>query len=178
MSVDELVKLGIARELIIIIISALPIFELRGAIPVAINIFHFSWYYALFLAIIGNILPVPVILLFLELFVKLLRKIKWTSRLVDWVFDSAWQKTRIIQKYNRVGLTIFVGMPLPFTGAWTGAIAATLLGISFKRAFISILIGIFIAGIIVTTLSIIGWTGAIIAIVLCIGAIIAMRRAL
>jgi uncharacterized membrane protein len=177
MSVDELINLGIAREFIIIIISALPIFELRGAIPVAINIFQFSWYYALFLAIIGNMLPVPLILLFLDVFVKLLKKIKWTRRLVDWVFDSTWQKTGMIQRYKRVGLAIFVGIPLPFTGAWTGAIAATILGISFKRAFVSILIGVVIAGIIVTALSLMGWTGAIIAgVALCIGAIVGMWR--
>lgn len=177
MSVDELVNLGIAREIIVIILSALPIFELRGAIPIAINLFHFSWYYTLFLAIIGNMLPVPIILLFLDLFVKILRKIRWTSRLVDWVFDSTWQKTGMIQKYKRVGLTLFVGIPLPFTGAWTGSIAATILDIPFKRAFISILLGVIIAGIIVTALSYMGWTGAIIAaLALCIGAIIGTWR--
>jgi len=119
MSIDELINLGVARELIVMIISALPIFELRGAIPVAINVFHFSWYYALFLAIIGNMLPIPFILLFLDVFVKVLRKIKWTSGLVDWVFNSTWRKVGMIQRYKHIGLAIFVGIPLPFTGACT-----------------------------------------------------------
>ena len=177
MSLDELLKLDIARELIILIISASPIFELRGAIPVAINVFDFPWYYALFISIIGNMLPVPFILLFLDGFVKLLRKIKLTSRLVDWIFDRTWQRTGMIQKYKHVGLAIFVGIPLPFTGAWTGALAATILGFSFWRAFTSILIGVVIAGIMVTCLSLMGWTGAIIAgAALCIGAIVGMWR--
>jgi uncharacterized membrane protein len=177
MSIDELINLGVARELIVMIISALPIFELRGAIPVAINVFHFSWYYALFLAIIGNMLPIPFILLFLDAFVKVLRKIKWTSGLVDWVFNSTWRKVGVIQRYKHLGLAIFVGIPLPFTGAWTGAIAAVIMGISFKRAFVSILIGVIIAGVIVTALSLIGWAGAIIAgLALCVGAIVTMWR--
>jgi uncharacterized membrane protein len=177
MSLEELLNLKIANELIVIIISALPIFELRGAIPVAINIFHFPWYYALLLAIIGNMLPIPFILLFLDWFVKLLKKVKWTRRLVDWAFDSTWQKAGMIQRYKRVGLAVFVGIPLPFTGAWTGAIASTILDISFKRAFASIFIGVVIAGVIVTSLSVMGWTGAIIAgLALCIGAIVGMWR--
>jgi len=161
----------------VLLISASPIFELRGAIPVAINVFDFPWYLALLIAIIGNMIPVPFLLLFLDFFVKILKKIKWTRRLVDWVFDSTWQKTGMIQRYKRIGLALFVAIPIPFTGAWTGALAATILDISFKRAFISILIGVVIAGIIVTALSLMGWTGAIIAgIALCIGAIIGMWR--
>jgi uncharacterized membrane protein len=168
-SLDELLK--------VLIVAASPIFELRGAIPLAINVFDIPWYYALFIAIIGNMLPVPFLLLFLDGFVKLLRKMKLTSRLVDWAFDRTWQRTGMIQRYKHVGLAIFVGIPLPFTGAWTGALASIILGISFWRAFTSILIGVVIAGIIVTCLSLMGWTGAIIAgIALCVGAIVGMWR--
>jgi uncharacterized membrane protein len=161
----------------VLLISASPIFELRGAIPLAINVLDIPWYYALFIAIIGNMLPVPFLLLFLDWFVKIMRKMKLTSRFVDWIFDRTWQRTGMVQRYKRVGLAIFVGIPLPFTGAWTGALAATILGISFKRAFTSILIGVAIAGIIVTALSLMGWTGAIIAgVALCVGAIVGMWR--
>lgn len=169
MSLDELLK--------VLIVAASPIFELRGAIPLAINVFDIPWYYALFIAIIGNMLPVPFLLLFLDGFVKLLRKMKLTSSLVDWIFDRTWQRTGMIQRYKHVGLAIFVGIPLPFTGAWTGALASIILGIPFWRAFTSILIGVVIAGIIVTCLSLMGWTGAIIAgVALCVGAIIGMWR--
>jgi uncharacterized membrane protein len=161
----------------VLIIAASPVFELRGAIPVAINVFDFPWYLALFIAILGNMLPVPLILLFLDFFVKILKKVKWTRGLVDWVFDSTWQKAGMIQRYKRVGLALFVAIPIPFTGAWTGALAATILGISFKRAFVSIFIGVVIAGIIVTALSLMGWTGAIIAgVAICVGAIVGMWR--
>jgi uncharacterized membrane protein len=177
MSLEEILGLKIAHELIVFIVSALPIFELRGSIPVAINIFHFPWYYALLLSIAGNMLPVPFILLFLNGAIKVMKRIKFTRKLVDLLFDRTWQRSGMIQKYERMGLTLFVGVPIPFTGAWTGAIAATILGFSLKRSFISILFGVIIAGVIVTCLSLLGWTGAIIAaLALCIGAIIGMWR--
>jgi uncharacterized membrane protein len=177
MGLEEILGLKIAHELIVFIVSALPIFELRGSIPVAINVFHFPWYYAFLLAIIGNMLPIPFILLFLNGAIRLMKKITFTRKFVDWLFDRTWQKSGMIQKYERVGLTVFVGVPLPFTGAWTGAIAATILGFSFKRAFISIFMGVIIAAVIVTCLSLLGWTGAIIAgLAFCIGAIIGMWR--
>ena len=109
--------------------------------------------------------------------IRIMKKMKYTRRFVDWIFDRTWQRSGMIQKYEHIGLAVFVGIPLPFTGAWTGAIAATILGFSFKRAFFSILMGVIIAGVIVTCLSLLGWTGAIIAgLALCIGAIIGMWR--
>jgi uncharacterized membrane protein len=168
---------SLSEILRVLVVAASPILELRGSIPLAIDVFNFPWYYALLISIIGNMLPVPFILLFLDWFVKLLRKMKLTSRLVDWVFDRTWQRTGMIQRYKHVGLAIFVGIPLPFTGAWTGALAAIILGIPFWRAFTSIFIGVVIAGVIVTALSMMGWTGAIIAgIALCVGAIVGMWR--
>lgn len=177
MSLDELLQLDLARELIVLIISAFPIFELRGAIPVAINVLDLSWYYSLLIAVIGNMLPVPFILLFMNGMVNLMRRMPVCNRFVDWLFDRTWQRTGMIQRYKRIGLTIFVAIPLPFTGAWTGALAAVILGISFQRAFISIFIGVIIASVIVTCLSLMGWTGAVIAgIILCITAIVGMWR--
>ncbi len=163
MSPDELLSLGFSKELVVLVISALPIFELRGALPVAINLFHFPWYYALLLAIIGNLLPVPFILLFLNAISKLLSKIGIFKRMLQWLFEHTKQRGKIIERYERIGLTLFVAIPLPVTGAWTGSLAAVLFGLKFKHAFLSISIGIFIAGIIVTCLSLLGWTGAIIA---------------
>jgi len=160
---ESLQNLPLARELIVVIIAMLPIFELRGAIPVAINVFHFHWYYALLLAIIGNLLPIPFILLFIDGVVKLLSKIAIFKRFFDWVFARTKRHTGSIQKYETIGLAIFVGIPLPFTGAWTGALAAEILGMSFWRAFVSIIVGVLIAGAIVTCLSLLGWWGAIIA---------------
>ena len=163
MSPDELLGLGFSKELVVLVISALPILELRGALPVAINLFHFPWYYALLLAIIGNLLPVPFLLLFLDTFSRLLSKISIFEKMLHWLFERTRRRGQIINRYERIGLALFVAIPLPVTGAWTGSLAAVLFGLKFKHAFLSIFIGVFIAGVIVTCLCLLGWTGAIIA---------------
>jgi len=162
-SPEELLSLGFSKELVVLIISALPIFELRGALPVAINLFHFPWYYALPLAIIGNLLPVPVILLFLDAISRCLSKVSFFDRFLQWLFEHTRKRGRIVERYERIGLALFVAIPLPVTGAWTGSLAAVLFGLKFRHAMLSIFIGIFIAGIIVTCLSLLGWVGAVIA---------------
>ena len=160
---EELLNLGISRELVVLIISALPIVELRGALPVAINVLEIPWYQAFILAIVGNLLPVPFILLFLESVTKWLRKSAFLDRRLSWLFERTRRRSRIIQRYERIGLALFVAIPLPITGAWTGSLAAVLLGLKFRTALLSIFIGVFIAGLIITTLSLLGWIGALIA---------------
>jgi len=177
-SPEELLSLGFSKELVVLIISALPIFELRGALPVAINLFHFPWYYALPLAIIGNLLPVPVILLFLDAISRCLSKVGCFDRFLQWLFEHTRKRGRVVERYERIGLALFVAIPLPVTGAWTGSLAAVLFGLKFKHAILSIFIGVFVAGIIVTCLSLLGWVGAIIAgVVLCALAISGLWRA-
>jgi uncharacterized membrane protein len=147
----------------VILIAASPIAELRLAIPLAINTFHFPWYYALPIAIIGNLLPVPFILLFLDAATRLLSRVALFKRMLDWLFERTRRRGRLIERYKRIGLVLFVAIPLPVTGAWTGSLAAVILGLGFKHAFLSIFVGITIAGIIVTCLSLLGWVGAVIA---------------
>ena len=167
MSPEELLgyflDLGFSKELAVLVIAALPIVELRLAIPLAINTFDFPWYYALLLAIIGNLLPVPFILLFLDAITRWLGKIALLDRFLNWLFERTRRRGKIIEKYERIGLALFVAIPLPVTGAWTGSLAAVLFGLSFKHASLSIFIGVFIAGAIVTCLSLLGWVGAAIA---------------
>ena len=178
MSPEELLALGFSKELVVLVISALPVLELRGALPVAINLFHFPWYYALLLAIIGNLLPVPFLLLFLSNISRLLSKIGIFEKMLHWLFEHTRRRGKIINRYERIGLTLFVAIPLPVTGAWTGSLAAVLFGLKFKHAFLSIFVGVLIAGAIVTCLCLLGWTGAIIAGVgLSIVAILALWRA-
>ena len=160
---DELLGLGFSNELVVLIISALPLIELRGALPIAINLFHMPWYYAFPLAVIGNLLPVPFILLFLNTFSRLLNKIDTFQRILQWLFEHTRRWGKIVERYERIGLTLFVAIPLPVTGAWTGSLAAVLFRLKFRHAFLSIFIGILIAGAIITCLSLLGWTGAIIA---------------
>lgn len=167
MSPDELISyflnLGFSKHLAILIISALPIVELRLALPIAINQFNFTWYYALLLAVIGNLIPVPFLLLFLDLLSRFLSKINVFKRMLDWLFERTRRRGRIVERYERIGLTLFVAIPLPMTGAWTGSIAAVLFKLKFKHALLSIAAGVIIAGLIVTCLSLLGWTGAVIA---------------
>lgn len=154
---EELLGLNLSHILAVLAIAASPISELRGAIPVAIIGFHFPWYYAFLLAIIGNLLPVPFILLFFDALSRLLSKISLFERILDWLFERTRQRGKIIERYERIGLMIFVAVPLPLTGAWTGSLAAVLLGLKFKHALLSIFAGIVIAGIIVTCATLLGW---------------------
>ena len=147
----------------ILLIAASPIAELRAAIPLAITTLDFPWYHAFLISIIGNILPVPFILLFLEAATRLLNKVAVFKHFLSWLFERTRRRGRIIQSYKRIGLVLFVAIPLPVTGAWTGSLAAVLFGIDFKHAFISIFIGVIIAGVIVTCLTLLGWVGAVIA---------------
>ena len=163
MSPEELLGLGFAEEIVVLIISALPILELRGAIPVAINLFGFPWYYALLLAVIGNLIPVPIILLFLNSIVRFLSRVSFFDRFFRWLFAHTRRRGTIIERYERIGLALFVAIPLPVTGAWTGSLAAVLFGLKFGHAMLSIFIGVVIAGAIVTCLSLLGWVGAVIA---------------
>ena len=158
MSTDWLLGLGLPEELVVLIIAVLPVFELRGALPIAINVFHFPWYYALLLAVIGNMLPVPFLLLFFDTFAKLLSKIGIFERMLNWLFNRIRQRGKILNKHKRIGLALFVAIPLPVTGAWTGSFIAVLFGLKFRHAFLSIFIGILIAGIIVTCATLLGWT--------------------
>ena len=160
--IEALRNIGIAEELIVIIIATLPIVELRGALPLAIGLFRMPWHLAFCLALIGNLIPVPVLLIFFEPLAKAISKIKIGKRLVDWVLKRTRRSNELIERYELIGLVLFVAIPLPVTGAWTGSIAAFLCGMKFSRAFLAILCGLIIAGTIVTCLCLLGWIGAII----------------
>lgn len=165
MSPQELVAKGFSPELAVFLTSMIPVIELRGALPLAINLFKMPWYKAFIISFIGNILPVPLILLFLKPATDLLCKISIFGKFFDWLFKRTRNKSKIIEKYEELGLLIFVAIPLPGTGAWTGALLAYLMALDFKRSIIFISLGVLIAGIIVTSLCLVGWTGAIIAII-------------
>ncbi len=143
--------------------AAAPISELRGAIPLAILELDMSWQLAFPVAFAGNLLPVPFLLLFLGPVSKFLSKIELFERILSWIFRLSRRRGGLIERHGAIGLVLFVAIPLPVTGAWTGSIVAFLLGLSFWRAFPSIVLGVVIAGVIVTTLTVIGWWGAVIA---------------
>ncbi len=154
---------GISPELAVIIISMLPIVELRGAIPVA-HVFGMNPFLAYFLSVVGNMIPVIPILLLLGPISRFLMKFKWGKKFFDWVFERT--RKRIgekVEKYETLGLSVFVAIPLPITGAWTGCAGAFLFGIKTRHAFWAILLGVIVAGVIMTILSFLGWIGALIA---------------
>ena len=157
---EQLLSWDISHKLITVVISALPVVELRGALPIAIFQFHIPWYEAFCLSVIGNLVPVPLLLLFLGKVTQLVSRFEMGEKVVNWVFDHTRRRGKIIEKYERIGLMLFVAIPSPFTGAWTGSIIAFLLGLKFWYAFLSILLGVIIAGAIVTCLCLLGWTGA------------------
>ena len=155
---EQLLSLELSDVLWVLGMAAAPISELRGAIPVAIIQYHFPWYYAFLVAIIGNLLPVPLILLFLDTVSRLLSKVSLFEQMLTWLFEHIRRRGRIVERYERIGLVLFVAIPLPVTGAWTGSLIAVLFGLKFKHAFLSIVIGILIAGVIVTCATLLGWT--------------------
>lgn len=149
---------GFPPWLIVIFISAVPVIELRGSIPVAIGIFGMDPTLALVLAVIGNMLPVAIIFYFLEPVSEFLSKhSKLFARFFNWLFNRVdRQGNERVEKYKDLALMSFVAIPLPLTGAWTGTAAALVLKYPFKNAFFSILFGVIIAGLIVTFLTLSG----------------------
>ena len=145
----------IPRDYVVIIVGALPVSELRGAIPLALS-FGMSLSRAFWLSVLGNsIIIAPALFLFKPV-TNVLRRFKIWSRFFDWVFERTKRNSDAIQKYEALGLAIFVAIPLPMTGAWSGVIAASLFKIRFRYAFISIVAGVICAGLIVTALCALG----------------------
>jgi uncharacterized membrane protein len=134
-------------------ISALPITELRGAIPVALIIYKMPVFSAYFFAVLGNIVPVIFLLLYLKPFSDFLCRWHFLNIFFKWLFKRTHQYEEKFEKYGALFLLVFVAVPLPGTGAWTGSIAAFVFGIRFWYAFPAIVGGIIIAGIIVTLTS-------------------------
>ncbi len=161
--IEQIIDSGFPPEVIVLLISTLPVTELRGALPLAINFFHIPWYQALLLAIIGNLLPVPLLLLFWTSLAKLVSRSNLGRGLVDWISERTRRRAGVIEKYGSIGLVLFVAIPLPGTGAWTGSVAAFLFGLRYRRALAAITGGVIISGAVVTSLSLIGWVGAAIA---------------
>jgi uncharacterized membrane protein len=161
--IDSLLALKIPPEFIVMLIAALPIAELRVSIPVGIYTFGMPWYWAFIVSVAGNMLPVPILLLFFDSLSRLVSLVKPGRRLMDWIFERTRRHEKKLQKYEWLGLAIFVGIPLPLTGAWTGAILAFIMGLRFWPSLLSIFCGVLIAGVIVTALSMLGWIGAVIA---------------
>ena len=143
---------GIPEELIIFIISMLPIVELRGGL-IAASLLGVKWAVAFPICILGNILPIPFVLFFFNKIIEWLKKTKLFGKFAAKMEKRAKQKSKKIDGAKFLGLMIFVGIPLPGTGGWTGAMAAALLNMRVKKSAPAILLGIILAGIIMSTVA-------------------------
>lgn len=170
----------IKKYLIVFLVSMLPIIELRGAIPIAegmgLNIF---WYYII--AIIGNILPVPIIYLFARKVLEWGKDKKIIGKFFTWCLEKGENGGEKLRKTaGNTGifwaLLIFVGIPLPGTGAWTGTLAASFLKLDFKTSIFAVTLGVILAGIIMSLgskiVSIFGWVGIIILVAIILAAVV------
>ena len=152
--VESLIKLlgPLGKEIVIFIISILPILELRGGL-IAASLLRVPFFTGYIISIIGNLLPIPIVLLFLEKIFMLLKKIKFTSKIITKLENKILSKKTQIDKYGYLGLLLFVGIPLPGTGAWTGSALAVLLHLDKKKSFIYIILGVIMASIIMSIFS-------------------------
>lgn len=152
-SIIDALSGSVGKEAIIFIISMIPILELRGALLVAGPLLGVPVATAIPLCIIGNIIPVPFILLLITPIFKWMKGTKTFKPMVDKLEAKAMSKSDKIEKYEFWGLVLFVGIPLPGTGAWTGSLIAALLGVKFKKAFPAVILGICIATVIMWFIS-------------------------
>jgi uncharacterized membrane protein len=134
-------------ELIVILISALPILELRGGLPIAYAYYEFSFAKSFFLSVLGNTLPIlPLLILFHPLSNWLMR-FSWYEKMYQWLYKRTLNKSKDVEKYGALGLILFTAVPLPTTGAYSACVAASIFAIRTKYAFLAIFTGVIIAGL-------------------------------
>ena len=142
---------GLPKELGVLILAMLPISELRGAMPFGVYS-HIPFIRVLIISIIGNLLPVIPLYFLLNRILLLLSRFRLGKKFSDWLVAHTLKKSEVIQVYETLGLFIFIGIPLPITGAWTGTIAAVLLKLKFKYYLIGVIGGVLLASLIVSVL--------------------------
>ncbi|WP_432407050.1 COG2426 family protein [Wukongibacter sp. M2B1] len=139
-------------ELIVFLTAALPIIELRGAIPIGVSL-GLTPLNAAIISIMGSMIPVPILLFGIRTVLNFLKKVKLFKSIVYKLINRSIDKSGKVQKYGAWGLILFVAIPLPGTGIWSGTLIAALLNMRFKWAFPAILVGNIIAAIVVMSLS-------------------------
>ena len=140
------------KEIIVFIISLMPILELRGGL-LAASFLGVSPIRSYVVSVIGNIIPVPFILWFITSIIEFMRHNKHLSKIAKWLDQKVEKHKGQIEKFGFWGFVLFIGIPLPGTGAWTGCLIAAVLEMNRKKAFLAAMVGIFIASIIMMILS-------------------------
>ena len=149
-----LTAIAYGREILVFIISLMPILELRGGL-IAAALLGLDPIPSYIISIIGNVLPVPFILLLITKILAWMKKskVKFFNKIANWLDEKVEKHKGQIEKFGYVGVILFVGIPLPGTGAWTGSLIASVLNMDKKKTFLAVLVGIFMASIIMMLLS-------------------------
>lgn len=145
-------SIAYGKEILVFIISLMPILELRGGL-LAAALLNLNPVTSYVISIIGNVLPVPFILLLINKILDWMRNSKHFKGIANWLDGKVEKHKGQIEKYGYLGLILFVGIPLPGTGAWTGALIASVLNMNKKKTFFAVCAGVFIASIIMMLLS-------------------------
>ena len=142
----------ISKEFIVFLVSMIPLLELRGSILEA-GFMQMDFVPTYIAAVLGNMLPIPFILMFIKAIFNWMKKIKKLSKIPEWMEKKALSKADQIEKYGYLGLFLFVAIPLPGTGAWTGALASVLFGMKRWKSLFFIFLGVLTAGLIMSLLA-------------------------
>jgi uncharacterized membrane protein len=144
---------GVSPQIITVFISMIPLLELRGSIVVAGGILKLPFIQTFIAAVIGNMIPIPFILLFIKKIFEWMKKIECLKKIPAKIEEKAMKKSEQIEKYGYLGLCLFVAIPLPGTGAWTGSLLAVLFGMKPVKSLLYVFLGVIIAGFIMSALS-------------------------
>jgi uncharacterized membrane protein len=143
---------SLPKEWVTLMLAMLPISELRGAIPFGIHS-NIPFINVLVISVIGNLIPVIPLYFLLNKILSFLNRFRLGRKFSDWMVAHTLKRSKVIQLYEMLGLIIFVGIPLPMTGAWTGTIASSLLKLKFRYYIIGVICGVLLAALIVSLLT-------------------------
>jgi uncharacterized membrane protein len=153
--------LGNGHELVVLFGSAIPVTEMRATIPLGILKYGMDPIWTGVLALVGSALPVPLLLLFFERFLVWIRKVRWLGWFSRFLDNRVQKNAKKVERYAEIGLIIFVGIPLPGTGLWTGSMVASFLGLDFKKSFVCVVLGGVMSALIMVGLSLMIQAGLI-----------------
>ena len=153
----------IVKYILVFFISMVPIIELRGAVPIGVTYFGLNEYITLAVCIVGNMIPVPIIYLFARKVLLWGSTWKHGSGIFKWILKKGEKAGKKLTKNGDAGmfiaLMLFVGIPLPGTGAWTGTLAASMLDMNWKKTSVAVILGVLMAGIIMLVVSLLAKAG-------------------
>lgn len=144
----------VGKELCVFFCSMIPIIELRGAIPMG-AVLGMPWWQSYLLSVLGNMVPIPFILLLIKKIIQWMSvsKVKFFNKFANFLLRKVEKKRAGIEKYAFWGVCLFVAVPLPVTGAWTGSLVSAMIDMKFWKAFLSCLFGVMISGVVMTIIS-------------------------